>query len=148
MILPIVAYGDPVLHKVAEEIDQDYPGLDALIENMYETMYNAQGVGLAAPQIGRGVRLFVIDASPFAEEDSDDFELLSGLKKTFINPIIIEEDANAQANTSPFSSAPELDVQRRDRQRRCVPQRVLVQKRDIGTSLCSGSALNPGVRVP
>ena len=92
MILPIVAYGDPVLHKVAKEIDQNYPGLDALIENMYETMYNAQGVGLAAPQIGRGIRIFVIDASPFAEEDSDDFELLSGLKKTFINPIIIEED--------------------------------------------------------
>jgi len=92
MILPIVAYGDPVLHKVAEEIDQNYPGLDALIENMYETMYNAQGVGLAAPQIGRGIRLFVIDASPFAEEGSDDFELLSALKKTFINPIIVEED--------------------------------------------------------
>ena len=92
MILPIVAYGDPVLHKVAEEIDQNYPGLDALIENMYETMYNAQGVGLAAPQIGRGIRIFVIDASPFAEEGSDDFELLSALKKTFINPIIVEED--------------------------------------------------------
>ena len=91
MILPIVAYGDPVLHKVADEIGQDYPGLDALIANMYETMYNAQGVGLAAPQIGRGIRLFVVDASPFAEEGSEDFDLLTGLKKTFINPIIIEE---------------------------------------------------------
>ena len=55
MILPVVAYGDPVLNKVAEEIDQDYPGLEPLIANMYETMYNAQGVGLAAPQIGRSI---------------------------------------------------------------------------------------------
>ena len=92
MILPIVAYGDPVLNKVADEIDQDYPGLEALIKNMYETMYNAQGVGLAAPQIGRGIRLFVVDASPFAEEGQEDYELLKGFTKTFINPIIIEED--------------------------------------------------------
>ena len=63
MILPIVAYGDPILTKVAEEIDQDYPGLKALITNMYETMYNAQGVGLAAPQIARGIRLFIVDLS-------------------------------------------------------------------------------------
>lgn len=92
MILPIVAYGDPVLNKVADEIDQEYPGLDALIKNMYETMYNAQGVGLAAPQIGRGIRLFIVDASPFAEEGQEDHELLKGFTKTFINPIIIEED--------------------------------------------------------
>ncbi len=92
MILPIVAYGDPVLNKVADEIDQEYPGLDALIKNMYETMYNAQGVGLAAPQIGRGIRLFIVDASPFAEEGQEDYELLKGFTKTFINPIIIEED--------------------------------------------------------
>jgi len=92
MILPIVAYGDPVLHKVADEIEQSYPGLEALIENMYETMYNAQGVGLAAPQIGRGIRLFVIDASPFAEEGSEEYDVLTALKKTFINPIIVEEN--------------------------------------------------------
>ena len=67
MILPIVAYGDPVLKKEAEEIDEDYPKLKELIANMYETMYNAEGVGLAAPQIGKSVRIFVIDASPFAE---------------------------------------------------------------------------------
>jgi len=77
MILPIVAYGDPVLHKVADEIEQGYPGLEALIENMYETMYNAKGVGLAAPQIGRGIRLFVIDASPFAEEGSEEYDVLT-----------------------------------------------------------------------
>ena len=92
MILPIVAYGDPVLNKVADEIEQSYPGLEALIENMYETMYNAQGVGLAAPQIGRGIRLFVIDASPFAEEGSEEYDVLTALKKTFINPIIVEEN--------------------------------------------------------
>ena len=92
MILPIVAYGDPVLHKVADEIEQSYPGLEALIENMYETMYNAQGVGLAAPQIGRGIRLFVIDASPFAEESSEEYDVLTALKKTFINHIIVEEN--------------------------------------------------------
>ena len=72
MILPIVAYGDPVLNKVAEEIDEQYPGLEALIANMYETMYGAHGVGLAAPQIGRSIRLFVVDASPFAEEGEED----------------------------------------------------------------------------
>ena len=94
MILPIVAYGDPVLTKVAEEIDQDYPGLKPLISNMYETMYNAQGVGLAAPQIARSIRLFIVDASPFADEDEEDFELLKGFKKTFINPIIIEESGD------------------------------------------------------
>ena len=87
MILPIVAYGDPVLKKEAEEIEKDYPFLKELIENMYETMYKAEGVGLAAPQIGKSIRLFVVDASPFDEEDKK----LKGFKKTFINPIIVEE---------------------------------------------------------
>ena len=85
MILPIVAYGDPVLNKVAEEIDEQYPGLEALIANMYETMNGAHGVGLAAPQIGRSIRLFVVDASPFAEKGEEDYELLKDFKKTFIN---------------------------------------------------------------
>lgn len=91
MILPIVAYGDPVLNKLAEEIDEQYPGLDDLIANMYETMYGASGVGLAAPQIGRSIRLFIVDTSPFAEEGAVDYELLKSFKKIFINPIIIEE---------------------------------------------------------
>ncbi|MGB1043405.1 MAG: peptide deformylase, partial [Tenacibaculum sp.] len=68
MILPIVAYGDPVLRKVGKEIDKDYPQLEKLIADMKETMYNAQGVGLAAPQIGKAIRLFLVDASPFAED--------------------------------------------------------------------------------
>ncbi len=96
MILPIVAYGDPVLKKEGEEIDKDYPKLKELIANMFETMYEASGVGLAAPQIGKSIRLFIVDASPFAEPDEDG-ELdpkasgLDGFKKVFINPIIEEE---------------------------------------------------------
>ena len=69
MILPIVAYGDPVLKKVGKEIDKDYPGLETLLDNMWQTMYNSEGVGLAAPQIGKSIRLFLVDASPFADED-------------------------------------------------------------------------------
>lgn len=88
MILPIVAYGDPILKKEAEEIDENYPLLDELIANMFETMYNAEGVGLAAPQIGRSIRLFIVDTSPFADEDPQ----LKDFKKVFINPIIIEEE--------------------------------------------------------
>lgn len=94
MLLPIVAYGDPVLKRKAQPIDKDYPKLEALIENMWETMYNAHGVGLAAPQIGLSIRLFVIDASPFAEDESLDKEdqaALKNFKRIFINPTIIEE---------------------------------------------------------
>lgn len=99
MILPIVAYGDPVLKKEAEEIDRDYPDLDKLIKDMFETMYNAQGVGLAAPQIGRSIRLFIVDGSPFAEDDGDEDNEpderavgMENFKKVFINPIIEEEE--------------------------------------------------------
>ena len=96
MILPIVAYGDSVLNREAEEIDKDYEGLNTLIENMFETMYAANGVGLAAPQIGLSIRLFVVDASSFAEPDEDGnvdemAKGLEGFKKVFINPIIEEE---------------------------------------------------------
>ena len=93
MILPIVAYGDPVLKKVADEIDQNYPNLEGLLSNMFETMYQAQGVGLAAPQIGKSIRLFIVDASPFAEDDEDGaYEELKDFKKVFINPVIYEEE--------------------------------------------------------
>ncbi len=91
MILPIVAYGDPVLKKKAEEIDEDYPDLQKLIDNMFETMYNAKGVGLAAPQIGRGIRLFVVDATPVAEGEDGD-PSCEDFKRVFINPIILEEE--------------------------------------------------------
>lgn len=95
MILPIVAYGDPVLRKVGKNITKDYPKLEELIDNMRETMKNAQGVGLAAPQIGKDIRLFLIDASPFAESDEleeDEKEFLQGFNRIFINARIIEEE--------------------------------------------------------
>lgn len=94
MILPIVAYGDPVLRKKTEDVDENYPDLDGLITNMFETMYNAYGVGLAAPQVGLAIRLFVIDASPFAEDEeleAEEQEQLRDFKKVFINARILEE---------------------------------------------------------
>jgi peptide deformylase len=91
MILPVVAYGDPVLRKIGEDIDKDYPNLDKLIENMWDTMYNADGVGLAAHQIGKPIRLFVIDASPFVEEGDEDYEYVKDFKRVFINAKIVEE---------------------------------------------------------
>ena len=97
MILPIIAYGDPVLKRVAVDIDKDYPNLSELIENMYETMYNAYGVGLAAPQIGLSIRLFLVDASPFADDEElseKERESLKDFKKTFINPKILEEEGD------------------------------------------------------
>lgn len=97
MIYPIVAYGDPVLKKEGEEIEQDYPNLDGLIADMFETMYKASGVGLAAPQIGKSIRLFIVDGSPFAEDEEDEdydpkAEGMESFKKVFINPIIEEEE--------------------------------------------------------
>lgn len=97
MILPIVAYGDPVLRKMGEEIEQDYPGLKELIQNMFDTMYNAKGVGIAAPQIGKAIRLFIVDASAFADDediDEEEKELLLNFKKVFINPIIMEQSGD------------------------------------------------------
>lgn len=96
MILPIVAYGDPILKKEAEDIDKNYPKLGELISNMFETMYNAAGVGLAAPQVGLSIRLFIVDGSPFAEkeEDEEDDPKAKGMenfKRVFINPRILDE---------------------------------------------------------
>ena len=88
MILPIFGYGQPVLREVAKDIDKDYPDLKDLIQNMFETMYDAEGVGLAAPQIGKSIRLFVIDAEPMSEDHPE----LKGFKKVFINAHIVEED--------------------------------------------------------
>ncbi|MEP7171462.1 MAG: peptide deformylase, partial [Bacteroidota bacterium] len=85
MVHPIVAYGNPVLKKRAKEINKDYPGLQQLISDMFETMYFSQGVGLAAPQINFSIRLFVTDGKPFIDEDPD----LINFKKVFINPVLV-----------------------------------------------------------
>jgi len=111
MILPIVAYGAPVLKKEAKEIDKDYPNLKELINNMYETMYGASGVGLAAPQIGLPIRIFLVDASPFAEDDvlsEEEREFLKNFTQTFINAKIIEEEGDEWAFNEGCLSIPDV----------------------------------------
>ena len=111
MILPIVAYGDPVLRKLAIEINADYPDLEKLISNMKETMYNASGVGLAAPQIGKAIRLFIIDASPFADDEDlseKDRKALESFNKVFINAKIIKETGDEWAFNEGCLSIPDV----------------------------------------
>lgn len=122
MILPIVAYGDPVLKKEAVEIDEQFPALNQLIENMFETMYEASGVGLAAPQIGQSIRLFVVDGSPFADVDEDEEEDpraagMEGFKRVFINPIIEEETGANWVFAEGCLSIPKIreDVSRKEK---------------------------------
>lgn len=121
MILPIVAFGYPVLRKKAVDIDRDDKELKPLIDNMFETMYEAEGVGLAAPQVGKSVRLFVIDASPFAEavEGEDDSEVdvsLKDFKRVFINAQILEETGEPWAMKEGCLSIPDVreDVTRNE----------------------------------
>jgi peptide deformylase len=94
MILPIVAYGHPVLRKIAEDIDETYPGIEKLISDMWETMYASHGVGLAAPQINKPIRVFVLDSAQVFEsqedEEKDEFPDAPGIKQVFINPHIID----------------------------------------------------------
>jgi len=89
MVLPIIAYGHPVLKKETQELPGDYANLNALLDNMWETMYNANGVGLAAPQVGLAVRLFLVDTVQIFEDEPE-----KGIKKAFINAQIIEEDGD------------------------------------------------------
>lgn len=100
MVLPIVLYGDPVLRKIGVDIDKNFEGLEQLIKDMYETMYRASGIGIAAPQVGKAIRLFIVDTKPFVEGDDegDDDEFtpeerkqLESFKKVFINARILEE---------------------------------------------------------
>lgn len=101
MVLPIIAYGDPVLRKVGAEITKDYPGLENLIADMFDTMHNALGVGLAAPQVGKAIRLFIVETKPFTERDEDEEDdeeftpeerkQLEHFKKVFINARLMEE---------------------------------------------------------
>lgn len=95
MILPIMAYGSSVLRKIGSTIDKDYPDLSELISNMKETMKNARGVGLAAPQIGKAIRLFIVDTSPFSEDEElsgEEREIFKNFNKIFINPKILNEE--------------------------------------------------------
>lgn len=87
MIYPITVYGDPILRKVTTDIDPNYEGLEKLADDMFETMHNAEGVGLAAPQIGLTSRIFVVDLSPLGDEEP----LLKDFRKAFVNPHIIEK---------------------------------------------------------
>ncbi|MFH6601958.1 peptide deformylase [Maribacter algicola] len=119
MILPIVAYGDPVLRKVAQEIDPGYPRLTDLIDNMWETMYNANGVGLAAPQVGLAIRVFMVDTGPFADDEDlspKEQEVLGSFKKTFINAKIVEETGKDWVFNEGCLSIPDVreDVNRLD----------------------------------
>lgn len=109
-VLPILAYGDPVLKAKAKPIEKDHEGLGRLVEDMWESMYRAQGVGLAAPQVGHSIRLFVIDASPFAEEEPE----LRDFKQVFINAEILEESGQPWLFNEGCLSFPELreDIRR------------------------------------
>ena len=119
MILPIVAYGDPLLKRESEDITKDYPALDQLIKDMYETMYHAKGVGLAAPQIGLNIRLFIVDGAPFADEEGDEPDPkavgIESFKKVFINPVIEEESGELWAFQEGCLSIPRVreNVQRK-----------------------------------
>ena len=112
MLLPIYAYGHPVLRKKAEEIDADSPELSQFIANMWETMYHAEGVGLAAPQVGRAIRLFVIDTVQLEEKGKD----VVGFKKVFINAQKVEEKGKIWAYEEGCLSIPDIrgDVDRLD----------------------------------
>lgn len=90
MVLPVVAYGDPVLRKEAEDVSEGMSGLEQLISDMWETMYRAEGVGLAAPQIGQSLRLFVVDGSPFGEGEEGD-PGCRDFKRVMINPVLFDE---------------------------------------------------------
>ena len=119
MILPIYGYGEPVLRKMCEEITPEYPNLKETITSMYETMYHAHGVGLAAPQVGLAIRLFVVDTEPFSDSDDVSKEeaiLLKDFKKTFINAKITKEEGDVWGFNEGCLSIPDVreDVFRHD----------------------------------
>ena len=112
MLLPVVLYGNPLLRKMSEDIDLNYPNLDKLLEDMSQTMDTADGVGLAAPQIGLNIRLFIIDASAFAEQDSE----CEGYRRFFLNAHIIERWGDKKTRNEGCLSIPGIheDVTRYD----------------------------------
>ena len=115
MIHPIVIYGSPILRLVAKDINKNYPDLTGFIADMFETMYKADGMGLAAPQIGKSIRVFVVDATSLEDEDPT----LKDFKKAFINPHIIELDGESIVMNEGCLSLPKLreDVDRHNRVR-------------------------------
>jgi len=104
MTYPILIYGHPILRKVATDIDKDYSGLQQLIDDLFDTMYKSEGVGLAAPQIGKSVRIFVIDGAPV----SDDIPELADFKKAFINAHITERSGDPEPMSEGCLSIPNL----------------------------------------
>ncbi|MCF6307125.1 MAG: peptide deformylase [Flavobacteriaceae bacterium] len=111
MIYPIVAYGDPVLRKMGKEISKDFPKFNEILENMFETMYNALGIGLAAPQVGLPIRLFIVDATPFADNEElseEEREFLADFKQVFINAKIIKETGDEWAFNEGCLSIPDV----------------------------------------
>lgn len=112
MIKPVFVYGSPVLRKVATPIDENFPNLKEFLKDMFETMSHSDGIGLAAPQVGQSVRIFVIDASPLQDEHPE----FKDFKKSFINPVIIESSDNLVLYNEGCLSIPSLreDVQRPD----------------------------------
>jgi len=130
MIYPIIAYGDPILRKVTRPVEKDELDLKTIAENMFETMYNASGVGLAAPQVGMNIRLFVVDGTPMADDEEEENEEpenpeLVGFKKVFINPQILEESGEPWAFEEGCLSIPGIraDVYR--------PAEVRIRYRDL-----------------
>lgn len=115
MILPIVAYGQAILKKRAEDVEKSFMGLTELLNSMWETMYNAQGVGLAAPQIGLSKRIFIIDTEQALEEEKKE----EGIKQSFINPIKLSEDGEVWTYEEGCLSIPNIrgDVDRQEKVR-------------------------------
>jgi len=111
MILPIYIYGHPVLRTESKNITESYPDLDKLIHNMFQTMYHAHGIGISAPQVGLSISLFLIDLTPYHEEDP----AIPNIKKAFINPLIIKESGPEEAHNEGCLSIPGLreDVNRK-----------------------------------
>ena len=102
MILPIYLYGEPVLRKEAEEVPEDYPNLKELAENMFQTMEKANGVGLAAPQVGLALRMFVVDGNGLAE----DYPECLGVRRCMINPEVVEESKETNVKDEGCLSIP------------------------------------------
>ncbi len=124
MILPIVVFGHPTLRKPTQEIDKDYEGLSQLVDDMYDTMHKSEGVGLAAPQINRAIRLFVVNFEPMLEEEDLKNEKPEDLIKVFINPKIVEFSGDSWAFNEGCLSVPGMreDVSR--------PEKILIQYYD------------------